>query len=277
MAQGLDRCDQFFDDKKLWQCRHSRSKSLYLDSTFIDAPLDLYSRALKGNNDVIRIYFDCESDQEYAWFANTICDLPSSVTSIEVLDRRRLPPIQRDTPLFVHDDADSQYLETFLNNDQSLACTRDTYVFMQLTNCWTIAVSFASTFLPITDAQYHRPLHESSAIVSFHCAIGIVTTGNFHTAVEPASNNSTYQVSSKSLSAVSRKPRPRQSRSSTWHHGAQARLNLTHSGVPHLILNRPKVLHLAAAVAAYTHPSFGIVFTREVSPMTWSNVARDIS
>jgi hypothetical protein len=140
IAQGLDRCDEFFDDEKLFASRHARSKSLILDSDRFKAPLDFYARALQSNNDVIRIDFLCYSDEEYAWCTKTVCDL-SSVTSIFVSNRERLPPIQRDTPLFIdHDDSES--LETFLNNDQSLARTRDTYVFMQYKNGWTIAVSF---------------------------------------------------------------------------------------------------------------------------------------
>ena len=141
LSQGLDLCDQFFDDKHLLECRHSRSKSLDLFSDHFKAPLDFYSRALKGNDDVIHIWLICYSDQEYAWFADTICDIPS-VTSIEVWRRQRLPPIRRNTPLFI-DDRDSQSLETFLSNDPSLAGTHDTFVFMQYTlRSWTIAVSF---------------------------------------------------------------------------------------------------------------------------------------
>jgi hypothetical protein len=143
ISQGLDRCDQFFDDEQLLKCRHSRSKSLYLDRYHFKAPLDIYSRALKGNDDVIHIDFYCYSDQEYAWFAETIRDMPS-LTSIWVNnDPQRLPPIQRDTPLFINDYDHSQSLNTFLNNNQSLARTRDTFVFMQYTlRSWTIAVSF---------------------------------------------------------------------------------------------------------------------------------------
>jgi hypothetical protein len=141
IAQGLDRCDHFFVDKQFLNCRHSRSKSLALHSGYFEAALDFYSRALKGNDYVTDIYFYCESDEEYAWFAETISDLPS-VTSILVNDRQRLPPIQRDTPLFIDGKRPSQHLETFLNNDKSLARTRDTYVFMQYANGWTIAVSF---------------------------------------------------------------------------------------------------------------------------------------
>jgi hypothetical protein len=130
IAQGLDRCDQFFDEQHLLECRHSRSKLLFLDRGDHKAPLDFYSRALKGNSDVIHIRLICHSAQEYARFAETLCDLPPSVTSIWVWNCRRLPPIPCDTPRFIHDYIDSQSLETFLNNEQSLAHTRDTYVFM---------------------------------------------------------------------------------------------------------------------------------------------------
>jgi hypothetical protein len=119
ISQGLDRCNQFFDDWQLlaMECRHSRSKSLHLYSDFLKAPLDFYSRALKGNDDVIHIDFYC-SDQEHAsWFAETIHDLPL-VTSIKVLDPQRLPPIQRNTPLFIDDYFHSQSLDTFLIPEQ---------------------------------------------------------------------------------------------------------------------------------------------------------------
>jgi hypothetical protein len=146
MAQGLDRCDQFFDDRQLLTWRHSRSKSLFLFSGNVEAPLDFYFRALKSNNDAIRIDFHCNSDQDYASFAETICDLPSSVlvTSILVSDRQRLPRIQRDTPLFIYNYDDSQSLGTFLNYDQSLACTCHTYIFTERADPRTmnIAVSF---------------------------------------------------------------------------------------------------------------------------------------
>jgi hypothetical protein len=135
IAQGLDRCDQFFDDRQLLQCRHSRSKSLFMHEFpmahhgIVTAPLDFYSRALKGNDDAIHIASNCGSDQQYDWLAETIRNLPS-VTSIWVWEPERLPPIQRDTPLFIGDYLDSQVLEAFLNNDQLLARTRNTYVFM---------------------------------------------------------------------------------------------------------------------------------------------------
>jgi hypothetical protein len=130
---------------QLLECRHSRSKSLKLFNDNVKT-LDFLSRELKGNNHVIHIDFDCEFNQDHhdAWFAETICDLPL-VTSIQVSGTQRtqrLPPIQRHTPLFIDDHPSSQSLGTFLNNDQSLARTRDTYVFMQHTDNCNIAVSF---------------------------------------------------------------------------------------------------------------------------------------
>jgi hypothetical protein len=142
MAQGLDSCDQFYDERQLLNFRHSRSKVLVLRSHYSKALLDLYFRAPKGNNDVILFDFFCDSEQEYTWLAETNCDLPF-ITSILVQDRQRLPLIQRDTPLFINDDTDSQSLETFLISNKALADTRDTYVFMKRTHdIQVIAVSF---------------------------------------------------------------------------------------------------------------------------------------
>jgi hypothetical protein len=92
IAQGLDRCDQFFGDSddmhdQLLYCRHSRSNKRLLSMDFYsEAPraLDFLFRALKGNNDAIHIEFYCdsdESDQQYAGFAEVICNLPSVTDS----------------------------------------------------------------------------------------------------------------------------------------------------------------------------------------------------
>jgi hypothetical protein len=144
IAKGLDSCDpKIFEDPYLLRCRHSRSKELYLNDSQGRAPLDFYSRALQGNNHVIYIFFFGNSDEDYAWFAQTISDMPS-VTSIEVNDPQRLPPIHRDTPLFI-DDGHPQSLETFMTSEQSLARTGDTYVFIKSTlDIQDIAVSFVS-------------------------------------------------------------------------------------------------------------------------------------
>jgi hypothetical protein len=147
VAQGSDQRDCLYafealTDYKLLDCRHSQSKSVFLHGDYLGASLDFYSRAFKGNNDLVHIAFDSNFEQRHAWFAETISDL-RSVTSIRVPDRHLLPPIQRDTPLFIDDYDDPQSLETFLINDQSLAGTRDTHVFMQCANGWAnIAVSF---------------------------------------------------------------------------------------------------------------------------------------
>jgi hypothetical protein len=167
IAQGLDRCDQLFDDQALLTCRHSQSKELILYCGNVGVSLDCYSRALKGNHDVIRIYFACDSDEEYAWFAETISHLPS-VTSIDVDELQRLPPIQRDTPLFI-DDNNSQSLETFLNNDQSLARTRDTHVFIN---------SSRGMMIQVIAVSFVGPSSGSLILRLKHCAIerGITLT-----------------------------------------------------------------------------------------------------
>ena len=89
-----------------------------------EVPLDLYSHAIKGNNTAIHIEFNSKSDEEYAWFAETICNL-LLVTSINVDCPQRLPPIQCGTLLFIYDHhhQNSQSLETLLDNDESLART----------------------------------------------------------------------------------------------------------------------------------------------------------
>ena len=129
-------------------CRHSRSKSLGLPDSRHKALLDLYSRALKCNNDVIHIVF--RQYENHAWIAETIRDLPS-VISIGVNNPRLLPPIPRNTPLFIDDDLygfdddeASESLQTFLNSDESLARSHNTFVFIKsgLRRVWTIAVSF---------------------------------------------------------------------------------------------------------------------------------------
>ena len=145
ISQGLDGCDQIVADWNIFQCRHSRSKSLDLHLVFEGSPLDFYYRALdalKCNNDVIHIVF--HGSENYAWIAETIRDMPS-VTSIQVGNPRLLPPIPRDTPLFINDDNDNdneESLETFLKHDESLARTHNTYVFIGSGGGWTIAVSF---------------------------------------------------------------------------------------------------------------------------------------
>jgi hypothetical protein len=143
IAQGLDQSDQFWNDELVLKCRHSQAKSLVLSREDFKAPLDVYTRALQANNEVIYISCDCNSDEDYAWFAETIRGMPS-VTSIKITspESRRLPPIQHNTPLFIHGNLSSQSIETFLNNDRLLACSRETRVFLTCTSSRTIAVSF---------------------------------------------------------------------------------------------------------------------------------------
>jgi hypothetical protein len=70
----LGRFDQFWDDDTVFNCRYSRSKWLYLRQ---DAPLEIYSHALKRNNNIIHITFNHRFDVNRF----RICDLPW-VTSV---------------------------------------------------------------------------------------------------------------------------------------------------------------------------------------------------
>ena len=156
LNQGLERCDEFRDDPKLFQCRHARSKWLILNQTFLKTPFEAYSRALKQNSSFTYIIFDkFQSEDEYQAIADTIRDTPW-VTSIWVEDRRCLPDIQRDTPLFVHDDHGSADLKTFLENDPRLARSRDTFTFFS--DLFTFAISFVGP----TSTSLIRITHRST-------------------------------------------------------------------------------------------------------------------
>ena len=139
LNQGLERCNDFMVHSMLVECRHSRSKVLTLD-TLLRVPLEVLSRELKRNKNVIYLHFHVYSDEAYPWVADMIRDMPW-VTTIYVQDAKRLPDIQRDTPLCINDlytqDIDFQ---TFLNDDPRLASSQDTFIFFYFTP--TIAVSF---------------------------------------------------------------------------------------------------------------------------------------
>jgi hypothetical protein len=106
-----------------------RAKWLHLDLRLLTEPLEV----IGAMSDVIFVnFYPVDSDEQYAQLAELICNLPS-VTSICVPDPRRLPAIQRDTPLFINDYHGSRYreIEAFLRDSQSqLAHTRRTHVFI---------------------------------------------------------------------------------------------------------------------------------------------------
>ena len=71
------RFDQFWDDDVLFQCRYSRSK--WLNFWKSSTPLEVYSHALKGNENITHItFFDMDKDFDISGFLR---DLPW-VTSI---------------------------------------------------------------------------------------------------------------------------------------------------------------------------------------------------
>ena len=127
----LGRFDQFWDGdgNTLFDCRYSRSKWFYLSKYYIrhGAPLEIYSRALKGNENIIHINlseFDSVSDVN--WLQATICDLPR-VTSITHYSRPHLPPIHRDL-LFIKSTSDSDLI-TFVKEIRFKLDPFSTYIF----------------------------------------------------------------------------------------------------------------------------------------------------
>ena len=92
----LGRFDQFWDDDFLFQCRYSRSKWLLFKQSFLRAPLDIYSHALKGNKNIIHITFVLNSDlirfpiRDLPWEISisvlpAIHDGPGSDTNIDLI------------------------------------------------------------------------------------------------------------------------------------------------------------------------------------------------
>ena len=159
LTQGLERCDQFWVDEQLLECRRSRSNTLYLDKLSLEAPLEVYSRALKQNNTTTHIIFRWfDSDDDRRWIADTIRDLPW-VTSIYVPNRELLPTIDRTTPLFI-DDYDGQDINTFLDNDSQLAHSQGTFIFIIP---GTIAVSFVG---PTSGNLILRLTHRSTTTLT---------------------------------------------------------------------------------------------------------------
>ena len=138
LDQGLERCDQFWVDDYLLHCRHPQSKILYLLKPRLQAPLEVYSRALKQNKIIAYIEFgDFDSDDDRRWIADMIRGLPW-ITSICVSNRELIPAIDRRAPLFIHDFRHHD-IRTFLATDQQLAHSQGTFIFVTPD---TIAVSF---------------------------------------------------------------------------------------------------------------------------------------
>jgi hypothetical protein len=118
---------------RLTEYKSSRSKWVELELPLLTQPLEVYTRALGVMSDVIFVNFIYINSQDhYAAVAELVHNLPS-VSSIYVSGSRRLPAIQRDTPLFINDNEPSNRIETFLptkDNQSQLARTRHTHVFI---------------------------------------------------------------------------------------------------------------------------------------------------
>jgi hypothetical protein len=111
--------------------QYNVSKWVYLDLDLLTEPLEVYTRALGTMSDVIFAASPrVSSEDDVARIAKLIRSIPS-VTSIDVPYSGRLPAIQRDTFLFINDDAGSNKIDTFLHDNQSqFARTRRTHIFV---------------------------------------------------------------------------------------------------------------------------------------------------
>ena len=128
-GSDLGRFDQFWDDDydTLFKCRYSRSKWLYLSKyyTSCGAPLEVYSHALKGNENIIHIAFssDFDSDSDINQF---LANLPR-VTSIS--HDSRPPAIHRDLLFIKSANID---LITFAKEIRLKLDHFSTYIFMDV-------------------------------------------------------------------------------------------------------------------------------------------------
>ena len=127
-GSDLGRFDQFWDDNALFDCRYSRSKWQYLNKTFRNAPLEIYSHALKGNENIIHIVFSgFHSGSDVNWLQATICDLPlARVTSI--FHDSYIPAIHRD-PLFIRVKSTYNDLIKFAKEIRLKLDSCSTYIF----------------------------------------------------------------------------------------------------------------------------------------------------
>jgi hypothetical protein len=120
-GSDLGRFDQFWDDNTLFECRYSQSKwlGLWPQST---VPHEIYSHALKGNNDIIHITFGFPSD--LGWIQDAIRDLPR-VTSLRFYAISSVPG--RRHPLFIK--SKNNDLTTFAKEIRPELDPFSTYIF----------------------------------------------------------------------------------------------------------------------------------------------------
>ena len=137
---NLGRFDQFWDDNLLFECRYSRLKWFNFSQMLPNAPLDVYSQALKGNKNITHItFFRMNSDFDVNRF---LCDLPW-VTSITPDRRYATTPTVRRNLLFI----ESNDLDTFAKEIKLE--TSSTYIFLdgvsysgELGNSVRVLISF---------------------------------------------------------------------------------------------------------------------------------------
>jgi hypothetical protein len=128
-GSDLGRFDQFWDHDTVFQCRYSRSKWLNLWREYV--PLEIYSHALKRNENIIHISFH---NPNFPVERFQICDLPwvtsisSSITHWNSFDNDLpLLPAIHHGPLFIKSINDD--LTTFAKEIRPKLNPLSTYIF----------------------------------------------------------------------------------------------------------------------------------------------------
>ena len=131
-GSDLGRFDQFWDRDNdiLFNCRYSRSKWLFLSKYYTSrAPLEVYLRALKGNENIIHIIFGgfCFDSDDVNWLQAIIRDSPW-VTSVYHESNSHPPAIHRD-PLYIQSINRNNDLITFAKEIRLKLDSFSTYIF----------------------------------------------------------------------------------------------------------------------------------------------------
>jgi hypothetical protein len=128
-GSDLGRFDQFWDNITLFECRYSRSKWLHFTLFRLSPPPEIYSHALKGNQNIIHITFGhLESESESDFDVNRfLYDLPLVTSSSSAFGLQLTPAIHRD-PLFIK--SSNNDLNTFAEKIRPELLDDSTYIFL---------------------------------------------------------------------------------------------------------------------------------------------------
>jgi hypothetical protein len=175
----LGRFDQFWDDDTLFRCRYSQSKWLVLRPSST-VPHEIYSHALKGNKNIIHIFFGFGSDVN--WFKDAIRDLPW-VTSISSTYSDITSVPGRRYPLFI--GSQNGALITFAKEIRPELDPFSTYIFTQARGIdmrslpdrlghglWIRAIVLISFVAPTSGRLILRLIHSGSENAPLEITLG---------------------------------------------------------------------------------------------------------